>query len=577
MPLYKHHKTYSPHVHIQFPIMPSIITFGNRQPSRPWNPFTPCTFKRTPIPLKPRASSNASDTCAVGIDLGTTNSAIAVLENGRPVAIPNREGAFTTPSIVQYLPNGEVLVGDVAFRSAAIAPQRTFHSVKRFIGQPYDQVLEDAQRVAFTVGKDEDGFAVLVLPGDKKKSNDNYQEQDQIVYPEEISAHVLAKLLTSVEAHTGRTPTRAVISVPAYFNDTQREATMAAGRLAGLEKIKIIREPVAAALAYGLDVLKDETVLVFDLGGGTFDVSLLELGGGVIEVLSNGGDPHLGGDDWDASIVEWLVENYLKPARVDVAGSPAMKANLRAAAEAAKIGLSSREKVVIRMPVGNSGGIEAELNRQTFEGLTVELFRRARLPLDQACWQAGVDLGTAVGEFEEAQREIAKRGSGGSEGGGGRSKRKRNINGSKSSPAPQVQIRPKRRMPVAQVLLVGGATRMPAVQRFVKNMTGIDPKEFVVDPDLAVALGAAVQAGVYEGDLPDVMVMEVWQATLMRAFATQLEKRKAKEEGEAEGSKGDRDDDDEEEGEEEEEDEWDDEDGEEDEEEELEEGEQGLG
>jgi molecular chaperone DnaK len=416
--------------------------------------------------------------------------------------------------------------------------------------------------VAFTVCKDEDGFAVLVLPGDKKKTNDSYQEQDQIVYPEEISSHVLAKLLTSVEAHTGRTPTRAVISVPAYFNDTQREATMAAGRLAGLEKIKIIREPVAAALAYGLDVLKDETVLVFDLGGGTFDVSLLELGGGVIEVLSNGGDPHLGGDDWDASIVEWLVEKYLKPARVDVAGSPAMKANLRAAAEAAKIGLSSRGNVVIRMPVGNSGGIEAELSRQTFEGLTVELFRRARLPLDQACWQAGVDLGTAVREFEEAQRELVNRGSGvinigGSEGGGGRSKRKRKrtIKGAKSSPAPQVQIRPKRRMPVGQVLLVGGATRMPAVQRFVKNMTGIDPKEFVVDPDLAVALGAAVQAGVYEGDLPDVMVMEVWQATLMRAFAEQLEKRKVKEEGEGEGIKEDGDDDEEEE---EEEEEWDD-------------------
>lgn len=437
-----------------------------------------------------------SDTCSVGIDLGTTNSAIAVIEGGRPVAVPNQEGSLTTPSVVRYLPDGNIVVGEAARRAAATAPYHTFHSVKRFIGQSFERVVNDAARVAFNVVSDENG-SVSFQCGNEADA--------PLLSPEEVSSHVLAELLKAARRYTGKIPTRAVISVPAYFNDAQRNATESAGKLAGLEKIKIIHEPVAAALAYGLDIERDETVLVFDLGGGTFDVSLLEIGGGVIEVLSTGGDPHLGGDDWDEALSAWLFSKYLEPAGADCK-SASLVASVRAVAEAAKISLSEQERVLIRMPIGD--GIEAELSQQTFEGLTADLFRRARLPLDQACWQAGVDLGTALKDYELARKQAKKR--------GGRQ-------GGQEAKKVKVDIRPKRRLPVSQVLLVGGATRMPAVQRFVKNMTGLEPKGFLVDPDLAVALGAAVQAGVYEGSVQDYMVLPVWQAQLMRAFAQKLE------------------------------------------------------
>ncbi|PRW56291.1 molecular chaperone [Chlorella sorokiniana] len=473
-----------------------------------------------PPPVRRRAAAAAAageevetalPTCVVGIDLGTTNSAVAMVEGGQPVPVPIQEGSLTTPSVVGFSADGGVLVGAPAKRQAGVNPKSTFYSVKRLIGKDFEDVQQDAARLAYTVSADEDGFAVVDCPNLEAGAGGQ-------LYPEEVSGYVVGKLLEAAEEFAGRPVGKAVISVPAYFTDAQKEATVTAGRIAGLEAVRIIREPVAAALAYGLDAQEDQTVLVFDLGGGTFDVSLLEVGGGVIEVLSTGGDATLGGDDWDAAIMQWLVDEHLKPARVDCT-DPRLVANLRAAAEAAKIKLSSEERVVIRMPVG--GGIEAVLTRQMFESLTKDLFRRARLPLDQACWQAGVDLGTAVKQHEDAVRTAKKGGS--KKGGSGRQRQ-----AALAQAASGVQIRPKRRMPVSKVLLVGGATRMPAIRRFVRNMTGLDAAEFVVDPDLAVALGAAVQAGIFEGEVSELMVMDVWQATLMRAFATKL----AQEQGE---------------------------------------------
>lgn len=443
--------------------------------------------------------------CVAGIDLGTTNSAIAVVEADQPVIVPNSQGDLTTPSVVS-LAGEDIYVGASAKRRGIVDPLGTFYSVKRLIGQLAGGVTKDAEDVAFGTGVDEEGMVTLRIDSEQ-------------VYPEEISAIVLAQLLDDARRFKNEDITRAVISVPAYFNDEQKDATVAAGEMAGLEKVRLLREPIAAALAYGVKATEDQTVLVFDLGGGTFDVSLLEVGGGVIEVLSTGGDPHLGGDDFDQIIVEWLENQYLKPAGVDT-DSPQMIANLRAVAETAKIQLSVSESAIIRMPVG--GGIEAVLTRQKFEALAEDLFRRAREPVDFACWQAGVDLGTALEEYEVARRGLNKR-----ERGQRRS--------TKAVKDPGVQIVPKRekdntrRLPVSEVLLVGGATRMPAVRKFVENMTGIVPKDSNVDPDLAVALGAAIQAGVYEGNVSDVMIMDVWRASLMRAFAKAIDKDRAAE------------------------------------------------
>lgn len=431
--------------------------------------------------------------------------------------MPNQGGKPTTPSVIAFLKDKEsVLVGVEAKRQAALNPKNTFYSVKRFIGKQISQVEDDAERVAFTVERDapEDTEDVVLRCEHTERG---------MLYPEEVSSYVVASLVRDAEEFIGRPVTKAVISVPAYFDDAQKEATITAGMLAGLETVRLLREPVAAALAYGLNAQEDQTVLAFDLGGGTFDVSLLEVGGGVIEVLSTGGDAHLGGDDWDNAIVEWLVESHLKPARVDCT-DPRIVSNLKAVAEAAKIKLSTEEKVVIRMPVGK--GIEAVLTRQMFEGMTADLFRRARLPLDQACWQAGVDLGAVVKEWEDAVRSVKKGGK------GGRGQGTMDAAATADLAASGVQIRPKRRLPVTEVLLVGGATRMPGVKRFVKNMTGLEPRETSVDPDLAVALGAAVQAGIFEGQVSDLMIMDVWQASLMRAYARQLEAEQAQERGE---------------------------------------------
>jgi heat shock protein 1/8 len=468
----------------------------------------------------PGGGAGAADpaTCVIGIDLGTTNSAVAVIEGGDPVIVPNQEGRLTTPSVVAFRPDGSVLVGEAARRAAGADPANTFYSVKRFIGRDLAQTAADAARVPYGVAADADGAAVLECPARAAAG------EGDTLYPEEVSAYIVAKLAAAAEDYTGRRAARAVISVPAYFDDAARAATVTAGRLAGLDTVRLVREPVAAALAYGLSAEDDQTVLVFDLGGGTFDVSLLEVGGGVIEVLATGGDARLGGDDWDAAIVDWLLEQHLKPAGADVT-DPRLRTAARTAAEAAKIKLSTEQAVTLRMPV--AGGVEATLSRQTLEKLTAALFRRARAPLDQACWQAGVDLGSIVRAADEARAKS----------GGAKSPQRR---GAAAGP----EIRPKRRLPVARVLLVGGATRMPAVRRFVRNMTGLEPDEFAADPDLAVALGAAAQAGVLEGSVSGLMVMDVWQASLMRAFATRLEKERGAEvleEPRGEGEEGDED------------------------------------
>ena len=356
-------------------------------------------MQRSSSPSTPAASSERGS--VAGIDLGTTNSAIAVLEGDTPVIVPNAAGDTTTPSVVSLAAN-EVYVGATAKRRGAVDPRNTFYSVKRLIGQFSSDVDE---HVAYGTSQDEHGLVTLHVGGEE---NENENENDDIeksstIYPEEVSAIVLSQLLEDARNFKNDEITRAVISVPAYFNDEQKDATVAAGEMAGLQKVRLLREPVAAALAYGVKATTDQTVLVFDLGGGTFDVSLLEVGGGVIEVLSTGGDPHLGGDDFDRVIVEWLEKQYLEPAGVDTS-SPSMIANLKAIAEAAKMQLSVSDTAVIRMPVG--GGIEAVLTRQKFEALSDELFRRAREPLDYACWQAGIDLGTSLEAWKVARKNI---------------------------------------------------------------------------------------------------------------------------------------------------------------------------
>jgi len=325
-------------------------------------------------------AAGKGDGAVVGIDLGTTNSVIAVVEGGTVRIIPDKDSGNTLPSVVAFRPNGQVVVGEMARRYAPRGPKHTFHSVKRFIGRTADDraVRKERRRVAYDVGEDEDGAAVLRCGN----------VEGGLLYPEEVSAQVLARLVSNAEAATGTAVTKAVISVPAYFDEEQKAATEAAGQIAGLQTVRLIREPIAAALAYGLDLKEDKTVMVFDLGGGTFDVSILEVGGGVVEVLATGGDSHLGGDDWDAAISQWLAEEHLGPAGVDVK-DPAIVANLRRIAETAKVELSGKNKVVIRMPVGGAdgAGTSVVLTRGKMERLTAPLFRRCQQPMEFACWQ----------------------------------------------------------------------------------------------------------------------------------------------------------------------------------------------
>jgi molecular chaperone DnaK len=369
---------------------------------------------------------------AVGIDLGTTNSVVAVLEAGDPVVIPNSEGSRTTPSVVAFSKAGEVLVGEVAKRQAITNPDRTFRSVKRHMGEPW-----------------------------KTPDIDGKQYTAQ-----EISARTLMKLKRDAEAYLGDTVTQAVITVPAYFDDAQRTATKEAGQIAGLEVLRIINEPTAAALAYGLDKgSEDETVLVFDLGGGTFDVSVLEIGDGVFEVKSTHGDTHLGGDDWDQRVIDWLVNQFKSAHGIDLAQDKMAGQRLKEAAEKAKIELSQVQQTQINLPfiTATPEGplhLDETLSRAKFQEMTADLIERCRVPFEQAIKDAGLSKGE-----------------------------------------------------VNHVILVGGSTRMPAVQDLVQSLTGKEPNKSV-NPDEVVAVGAAIQAGVLKGDVKDVLLLDVTPLSL---------------------------------------------------------------
>ncbi len=369
---------------------------------------------------------------AVGIDLGTTNSVVAVLEAGDPVVIPNSEGARTTPSVVAFSKAGEVLVGEVAKRQAITNPDRTFRSIKSKMGQGWKS--DDIDGKKYT--------------------------------PQEISARTLMKLKRDAEAYLGDVVTQAVITVPAYFDDAQRTATKEAGQIAGLEVLRIINEPTAAALAYGLDKgAEDETVLVFDLGGGTFDVSVLEIGDGVFEVKSTHGDTKLGGDDWDERIIDWLVKQFKGAHGVDLGADRMAAQRLKEAAEKAKIDLSQVQQTQINLPfiTATPEGplhLDETLTRAKFQELTADLLERCRIPFEQAIKDAGLTKGQ-----------------------------------------------------INHVLLVGGSTRMPAVQDLVQSLTGKEPNR-TVNPDEVVAVGAAVQAGVLRGDVKDVLLLDVTPLSL---------------------------------------------------------------
>ena len=368
---------------------------------------------------------------AVGIDLGTTNSVVSVLEGGEPTVIANAEGARTTPSVVAFAKNGEVLVGEVAKRQAVTNVDRTIRSVKRHMGTDWSIKIDD------------------------KSFN-----------PQQISAFVLQKLKRDAEAYLGETVTDAVITVPAYFSDAQRQATKEAGEIAGLNVSRIVNEPTAAALAYGLDKGDDQTILVFDLGGGTFDVSLLEIGEGVVEVKATSGDNHLGGDDWDNRVVDWMVKKFKDANGVDLAADKIAKQRLQEAAEKAKIELSSSSETTIHLPYithGESGPLhfEEKLTRSEFQKLTADLLDRCKSPFQQVLRDGGVDVSK-----------------------------------------------------IDHVVLVGGSTRMPAVTEIVKDLLGGKEPNKGVNPDEVVAVGAALQAGVLKGEVKDVLLLDVTPLSL---------------------------------------------------------------
>ncbi|MGB9754169.1 MAG: molecular chaperone DnaK [Roseiflexus castenholzii] len=390
----------------------------------------------------------------VGIDLGTTNSVVAVMEGGDPVVIPNAEGNRTTPSVVAFTKNGERLVGLTAKRQATINPENTFYSIKRFIGRNFDETTVEREMVPFKVVKGPRNDVRVYAPATGKE-----------YAPQEISAMVLQKLKTDAEAYLGEPVTKAVITVPAYFNDSQRQATKDAGKIAGLEVLRIINEPTAAALAYGLDKKKDETILVFDLGGGTFDVSVLEVGDGVVEVKATNGDTHLGGDDYDQRIVNWLIDEFRKDQGIDLSKDRQALQRLKEAAEKAKIELSSMSETEINLPfiTADASGpkhLQMRLSRAKFEQLTADLTERLKGPF----FQALKDAGLKPNDLDE-------------------------------------------------VVLVGGSTRMPVVIDLVRKLTGKEPNRSV-NPDEVVAIGAAIQAGVLGGDVKDVVLLDVTPLSL---------------------------------------------------------------
>ncbi len=389
---------------------------------------------------------------AVGIDLGTTNSVIAVLEGERPEVIANTEGGRTTPSVVAFRDNNERLVGQLAKRQSVMNPTKTFSSVKRFIGRRYDEVTEEMKLVP---------YKVTTGPGNTVK----FQVDDKGYAPEEISAQVLRKMVDDAAKYLGEKITDAVITVPAYFNDAQRQATKDAGKIAGLNVLRIINEPTAAALAYGLDKKKNETILVFDLGGGTFDVSILEVGDGVFEVKSTSGDTHLGGDDFDKVLVDWMADEFKKSDGIELRTDKQALQRLTEAAEKAKVELSAVTETTISLPfvTADASGprhLEAKLSRAKFDDLTSALVNRCRKPVEQAMSDAKL---------------TAK--------------------------------------DIAEVILVGGSTRIPAVQKMVRSLTGKEPNQSV-NPDEVVAVGAAIQAGVLTGELKDVVLLDVTPLSL---------------------------------------------------------------
>jgi molecular chaperone DnaK len=391
----------------------------------------------------------------VGIDLGTTNSVIAVMEGGEPVVIPNSEGSRTTPSVVAFTKSGERLVGTLARRQAAVNPENTVYSIKRFMGRKVGEVDSEKKIVPYQVKAGKDDRAVVQVPNANKEFT-----------PEEISAMILQKLKADAEAYLGEKVTDAVITVPAYFNDSQRQATKNAGQIAGLNVLRIINEPTAASLAYGLEKKANETILVFDLGGGTYDVSVLDVGDGVFEVKSVAGDTHLGGDDYDRRIVDWLADEFKKQNGIDLKADRQALQRLTEAAERAKIELSSRLETTVNLPfiTADQTGpkhLEVTLTRAKFESLTADLTERTRQPFLSALKDANL--------------------------------------------TPQQ---------IDEVVLVGGATRMPIIQQLVKDLLGGKEPHKGVNPDEVVAVGAAIQAGVLKGEVKDILLLDVTPLSL---------------------------------------------------------------
>src|SRR5467141_2390062 len=388
----------------------------------------------------------------IGIDLGTTNSVVSVMEGGDPVVIPNAEGGRTTPSVVAFTKDGERLVGQVAKRQAVTNPQNTIFSIKRFMGRRYEEVTEEIKRVPYKVVKGPNGMAAVEVMG-------------KTYAPPEISAMILQKMRQTAEDYLGHKVEKAVVTVPAYFNDSQRQATKDAGKIAGLDVVRIINEPTASALAYGLDKKKEEKVAVYDLGGGTYDISVLELAEGVFEVKSTNGDTHLGGDDFDARIMEWLVAEFKRDQGIDLSKDPMALQRLKEAAEKAKMELSTVMQTEINLPfitADQSGPkhLNITLTRAKLEQLVDDLVKRTMPPMEQALKDAG--------------------------------------------------IKPTE---IDEVILVGGQTRMPKVQEIVKAFFGKEPHKGV-NPDEVVAIGAAIQGGVLAGEVRDVLLLDVTPLSL---------------------------------------------------------------
>jgi chaperone protein DnaK len=390
----------------------------------------------------------------VGIDLGTTNSAVAFMEGGKPSIISNAEGGRTTPSVVAFSKKGDRLVGQIAKRQAMVNPINTFYSIKRFIGRKMSEVTQELKQVPYEVVEDDKGNIKLHSSNASKK-----------FAPEEISALVLGKLVDDSQKFTGDKIKKAVITVPAYFNDSQRQATKDAGAIASLEVLRIINEPTAASLAYGFDKKKNETILVFDLGGGTFDVSILEVGDGVFEVLSTYGDTHLGGDDFDKRIVDWLAENFKREEGIDLRQDRQALQRLTESAEKAKIELSATTQTQISLPfiTATADGpkhIDVNLSKAEFEKISADLLDRCRKPVEQALHDANIKMAD-----------------------------------------------------IQEVILVGGSTRIPSVQQVVEQLSGKSPN-MTVNPDEVVSLGAAVQAGVLSGEVSDIVLLDVTPLSL---------------------------------------------------------------